>query len=137
MKRGQLLNRHLSYLIASLGHLQEITIADAGLPVPAGVDVIDLAVSPGVPSFFDVLKALRSELVVEEAIYAKEVSPALESQFVSEFDAWQSMQGKQINSLKTISHDAFKSRTSNSSVIIRTGETTPHCNIILVAGVNF
>ncbi|MGB1961888.1 MAG: RbsD/FucU domain-containing protein, partial [Candidatus Puniceispirillaceae bacterium] len=52
MKRGALLNRHLSQLVASIGHLDEITIADAGLPAPSGVAVIDLAVSPGIPSFF-------------------------------------------------------------------------------------
>lgn len=137
MKRGLLLNRHLSHLMASLGHLQEITIADAGLPAFVGANVIDLAVSPGVPSFFEVLHALRSELVVEEVIYAKEVSSELESKFHTEFESWQSIQGKKINSLKTIFHNDFKSRTADSMAIIRTGETVPYSNVILVAGVNF
>ena len=50
LKRGALLNTHLMSqpLVASIGHLDEITIADAGLPVPSGVTVIDLAVSPGI-----------------------------------------------------------------------------------------
>ena len=47
MKRTALLNRHLSALVAELGHLDEITVADAGLPVPDGVRVIDLAVVAG------------------------------------------------------------------------------------------
>ncbi|MDN3720716.1 RbsD/FucU domain-containing protein [Roseibium salinum] len=38
--------------MASLGHMDEIVVADAGLPVPANVGVIDLAVSPGIPGLF-------------------------------------------------------------------------------------
>ncbi len=45
MKRGELLNSYLSGLIADLGHKDKIVIADAGLPVPEGVEKIDLAVS--------------------------------------------------------------------------------------------
>ncbi|MCL4138406.1 UNVERIFIED_CONTAM: hypothetical protein GTU68_010056, partial [Idotea baltica] len=66
MKRTKLLNRHLSKLVASLGHLDEIVLADAGLPVPQNVGVIDLAVSPGVPGLFDVLDALADEMIIEQ-----------------------------------------------------------------------
>jgi len=33
MKKGNLINQPLSSLIASLGHTDEIVIADAGLPI--------------------------------------------------------------------------------------------------------
>ncbi len=59
MKRTALLNRHLSALVAELGHLDEITVADAGLPVPDGVRVIDLAVVAGLPTLFQLISALR------------------------------------------------------------------------------
>ena len=43
MKKTPLLNIVLSRLIASLGHGDIVVIADAGLPVPKGVELIDLA----------------------------------------------------------------------------------------------
>ncbi|MCK7611769.1 D-ribose pyranase [Roseibium sediminicola] len=136
MKRTQLLNRHLSALVASLGHLDEIVVADAGLPVPDGVQVIDLAVSPGVPRFHDVLDALRSELVIEQAIWAEEASETLAGVMQAEVDFWRDQTGKPVDTSK-LPHEAFKQRSASAEAIIRTGETTPYANIILVSGVAF
>lgn len=137
MKRGALLNRHLSQLVASIGHLDEITIADAGLPAPSGVAVIDLAVSPGIPSFFDVVSALSSEMVIAGAVEAEETSDDLKARFAEKFRAWETSQNRPVGRPEIISHAAFKERTKNSKAIIRTGETTPYCNVILIAGVAF
>ncbi len=52
MKKSTLLNSELSYLVATLGHTDEITICDAGLPIPDEVTRIDLALTHGVPSFW-------------------------------------------------------------------------------------
>jgi D-ribose pyranase len=49
MKKTPLLNIQLSRLIASLGHGDVVVIADASLPVPKGVELIDLALTQGVP----------------------------------------------------------------------------------------
>ncbi|WP_428646710.1 D-ribose pyranase [Roseibium sp.] len=136
MKRTPLLNRHLSRLVASLGHMDEIVVADAGLPVPPGVEVIDLAVSPGMPGLFDVLDALSQELVVERAIFASEASPELVTQFEVKLAHWAAETGKPIEDVQT-SHEAFKARTSKARAVIRTGECTPYANIILVSGVPF
>lgn len=136
MKRTQLLNRHLSALIASLGHLDEIVIADAGLPVPSGVPVIDLAVSPGVPRFRDVLAALRSELVIEQALWAEEASEMLAGAMQAEVDLWQEQTGKPVDTAR-LTHEAFKARCASAKAVIRTGETTPYANTILVSGVAF
>ncbi|WP_043886497.1 RbsD/FucU domain-containing protein, partial [Vibrio sp. 16] len=43
MKKSTLINAELSYLVATLGHTDEITICDAGLPIPDDVQRIDLA----------------------------------------------------------------------------------------------
>ncbi|SUB14264.1 D-ribose pyranase [Pantoea agglomerans] len=51
MKKGRLLNAELSHVIARLGHTDTLTIADAGLPIPAGPQRIDLALTPGTPDF--------------------------------------------------------------------------------------
>ncbi|MEE4015638.1 D-ribose pyranase [Roseibium sp. FZY0029] len=136
MKRTALLNRHLSALVASLGHKDEIVVADAGLPVPAGINVIDLAVTPGVPTFRELLAALQSELVIEGAVWAEEASDALSSLMQREVDFWASETGKEIT-VSRLSHEAFKHRTQKARAVIRTGEVTPYANIILISGVAF
>ena len=136
MKRTALLNRHLSALVASLGHLDEIVVADAGLPVPDGVRVIDLAVNPGVPGFHELLTALRSELVIEGAVWAEETSVQLSTLMQSEVDFWASETGKKIT-VSRLSHEDFKHRTRKARAVIRTGEVTPYANIILISGVAF
>ena len=136
MKRTALLNRHLSALVAELGHLDEITVADAGLPVPDGVRMIDLAVVAGLPTLFQLISALRHELIIEEAIYAGEASKSLAAQMSAEIAGWQAETGKPIT-LRVLSHDDFKARTRKSKAVIRTGECTPYANLILVCGVPF
>jgi D-ribose pyranase len=136
MKRGGNMNRHLSALVASLGHLDEIVIADAGLPIPDGVDVIDLAVSAGVPGFWDVMAAVRSEMVIEAACHAQDAADDLQSKLADTVAAWGQDNDKIVAS-HSISHDAFKDRTRQAKAIIRTGECTPYCNVILISGVVF
>src|SRR5438132_210356 len=76
MKRGTLLHPELSRVIASLGHGDSLVIADAGLPIPAAVERIDLAFAPGKPAFMVVLEAVLAEMEVERAILAQEVKSA-------------------------------------------------------------
>ncbi|AMN51993.1 MULTISPECIES: D-ribose pyranase [Stappiaceae] len=136
MKRTKLLNRHLSKLVASLGHMDEIVLADAGLPVPANVGVIDLAVSPGIPAFFDVLEALADEMIVEQAVFADEASEDLVTQIEVRLAHWAADTGKPIEHVR-MSHEDFKERCSKARAVIRTGECTPYANLILVSGVPF
>src|SRR2546427_5954301 len=72
MKRGTLLHPELSRVIARLGHGDALVIADAGLPIPAGVERIDLAFAPGKPAFMDVLEAVLAVVEVERAVLAQE-----------------------------------------------------------------
>lgn len=136
MKRTPLLNRHLSKLVASLGHMDEIVIADAGLPVPPNVRVIDLAVSPGIPSFFDVFDALSRELIVEKAIFAEEAGPELVTRIEVKLAHWEAETGKPIEQVRVL-HDDLKARSQQARAVVRTGEVTPYANIILVSSVPF
>src|SRR2546422_10969921 len=76
MKRGTLLPPELSRVIARLGHGDALVIADAGLPIPAGVERIDLAFAPGKPAFMDVLEAVLAEMEVERDVLARGVELA-------------------------------------------------------------
>ena len=73
MKKTPLLNVALSRLIASLGHGDKVVIGDAGLPVPPGVELIDLALTHGIPDFISTLKVVLSEMQVESHVLAQEI----------------------------------------------------------------
>ena len=73
MKKGSLLNKEISSVIAGMGHTDMLTIGDCGLPVPENVRRIDLALKKGVPTFEDTLKVVLEELCVEKVIIACEI----------------------------------------------------------------
>lgn len=60
MKKAGIINSDISKVLADLGHMDQICIADAGLPVPNEVKKIDLALERGLPSFMDVLRIVLS-----------------------------------------------------------------------------
>ena len=73
MKRGGIINANLAGAIGRLGHTDLVVVCDAGLPIPLGPAVVDLAFQLGVPTFETVLSGLLEELVIEGAIAAEEV----------------------------------------------------------------
>ncbi|MGL6519973.1 D-ribose pyranase [Aeromonas dhakensis] len=139
MKRGVLLNAPLSALVARMGHTDEITVCDAGLPIPAGPERIDLALMAGTPRLGTVLTALLTDLVVEKVIMAseiKQISPAAHQALVDQLEAHATAQGKPIT-IEYCLHEEFKARSHQSKAIVRSGEVTPYANLILCAGVAF
>lgn len=134
MKKTPLLNIALSRLIASLGHGDIVVIGDAGLPVPPGVELIDLALTHGVPDFLGTLKVLLSEMQVESHVLAEEIL-LKRPQPLSGLDELNL--GGQLGARKLLSHEDFKVLCRQARVVVRTGECQPYCNIALVAGVTF
>ncbi|MHA6313236.1 MULTISPECIES: D-ribose pyranase [Pantoea] len=139
MKKGRLLNAELSHVIARLGHTDTLTIADAGLPIPAGPQRIDLALTPGTPDFMQVVNAVTLEMQVESALIAEEIkqhNPPLHSALLAVLEALQQHQGNCIT-ISYTSHEQFKQQTQRSQAVIRSGECSPFANVILSAGVTF
>jgi D-ribose pyranase len=131
MKKENLLNPNILEAVAALGHTEYLCIADCGLPIPKGVKVIDVSVIATVPNFLEVLKAVEAELVVESFIYAEEIHEKNPETMKSISEI---LDGKPS---KAVSHETFKTLTREAKCIIRTGETSPFANVILVGGVNF
>jgi D-ribose pyranase len=131
MKKTTLLQSDLSYIIATLGHMDTLVIADAGLPIPAETVRIDLALTKGVPGAAQTLKVVLDEMQVEKMILAEEVKDRnpkfLES--VREL-----LPGVPV---EFVPHAVFKTRTADARAVVRTGEFAPYANVILVAGVVF
>ena len=128
MKKVGIINQPISAVISELGHTDTLTIADAGLPIPASTRRIDLALTAGVPSFVQTLQAILEELFVERAIVAEEMK-AVSPQIFAAVE--QILVGVPI---ELVPHVSFKEQPAESRAIIRSGEFTPYANIILVAG---
>lgn len=135
MKRGFLLNSEISSVISHMGHMDELTIGDAGLPIPSDTYRIDLAVFEGVPSFLDVLRGVLSEQKVEGIVLAEEIkkaSPDMHARIIKLVEEFEDE-----FSITYVAHDEFKRRTMESRAVVRTGEFTPYTNVILISGVVF
>lgn len=131
MKKNGILNPELSKVIAELGHGNALVICDAGLPIPQGVQRIDLALTRNIPTFNQTLDAVLGEMQVERAIIAAEISarnPDVEAHIREAL-------GNVEPSM--VSHEEFKRLTQGAKAIVRTGECTPYANVILYSGVVF
>ena len=131
MKRSGILNVDIAAVTASMGHMDTLTVADAGLPIPDEPLRIDLVVKPNLPRFLDVVDVLLAELVVQEAIVAAEmaqISPALYAELCARLGNIP---------VRAVPHTNFKELTAESKAVLRTGEFTPYANVILVSGVAF
>ncbi|TFC94749.1 MULTISPECIES: D-ribose pyranase [Cryobacterium] len=127
MKRRGILNADLSGALARLGHTDVVLLADCGMPIPAGVPVIDLALVHGVPRFEQVLDALLGEMVFQHCVAAEEAKSAPAGTWLADrFDA-----------IEYISHSELKDLAASAKLFIRSGEATPFANAALVCGVSF
>ncbi|NUU37600.1 D-ribose pyranase [Pseudomonas sp. C2B4] len=134
MKKTPLLNIALSRLIASLGHGDKVIIGDAGLPVPPGVELIDLALTHGIPDFISTLKVVLSEMQVESHVLAREI---LEKKPMALATLDELNTDGALGQREWLSHEQFKVLSQQARAIVRTGECQPYCNIVLIAGVTF
>jgi D-ribose pyranase len=129
LRTSTLLNSRIVEALASAGHGHLVVVADAGLPLPAGVPVIDLAVTPGLPGFADVVRAVLEDGVFEGYVLASETQgsplfPEIRDQLAA------------LTSTIT-DHEGLKRMLADAHVIVRTGECTPFANIVLIAGTTF
>lgn len=126
MRIKGIINAQLQQRLTELRHTDLFAISDSGLPVPAHVAVVDLALCYGVPGFLQTLDLVLCEVVVEAAWNSAsvvEANPAV------------SLRLKALPNLQLIDHTDFKAKVSDCSFVVRTGEATPFANVILQAGV--
>lgn len=131
MKKTGMLNSDISRVIADMGHMDWLGIGDAGTPVPAGTEKIDLAVKAGLPSFIDVLQEVLKELEVQKVYIAEEIKTENPQQLAAIKKALPGVE------VEFIPHSELKQDLKSSKAFIRTGEETPYSNVILESGVIF
>ncbi|MBY0221556.1 D-ribose pyranase [Mammaliicoccus sciuri] len=129
MKKNGMINRELAAVLARMGHTDQLTIADCGLPIPEGVPCIDLSYKLGKPGFTEILFELLKDFEAEKVYIAEEMK-------AENIEIYEEME--RVGSPFTeVSHEELKELSKQSKVIIRTGEATPYANCILQSGVIF
>ena len=122
-----MINPGLASGLARLGHTQLVCIADFGLPLPAGANIVDLSLVRGIPTFNQVLDAVLAEIEVEGAVSASESQGTV-------VDTW--LRERNLEP-EYVPHEEFKALLDRAQLIIRTGEATAYANVILRCGVPF
>ena len=131
MKKTGIINSEVSAVVANMGHMDWLSIGDAGMPVPMTTEKIDLAVDNGIPSFMDVLNNVLEELEVQRIYLAEEIK-------TENPDMLKKIQERLPETPVTfIPHSEMKAALHDSRAFIRTGEMTPYANILLESGVVF
>lgn len=129
MKREGILHPQLSHLLASTGHTDYLTICDAGFPVPIGPERIDLALTRNLPTVLQVLKAIQLEFLIDRIIITREMDEASPDHVL----ALREIVDPDVE-FETVSHLELKTLAAGARGTIRTGDTTPYANIIIVSG---
>ena len=116
-------------MLGEIRHKDLLVIGDAGLPVPKGVERIDLGWKQGSPGYLEVLEEIAKVLVIESATFAEEChsySPDFHAQALKLLP-----EGAPVN---YVPHVELKKISEGAKAIILTGEFTPYTNIVITAG---
>lgn len=128
MKRGGILHPALGHLLSSTGHTDFFTVCDRGFPVPDGPERIDLALVDGIPTVLDVLGAVHAEWVIDRVLITEEMEQVSPDR-VAEIRA---VVGDV--PLQVVTHLELKRLAPEGKATVRTGDTVPYANVILVSG---
>ena len=129
MLKTGILHPQLSRIMAEIRHMDMLVIADAGLPVPKGVERVDLGWKQGNPGYLEVLEEIEKYMVTEKAVFAKEalvVSGELHKKALALLP-----EGIPV---EYVPHTELKKMTEGAKAIILTGEFTGYTNVILISG---
>lgn len=128
MKRGGILHPGISHLLASTGHTDYFVVTDRGFPVPAEPERIDLALVDDLPTVLDGLRAAHAEFVNDRVIVAEE----MERFSPERVAALRTLLGE--IPIEAVPHIELERLGREAKASIRTGDTTPYANPIVVSG---
>ena len=128
MRRGGILHPALGHLLSSTGHTDYFTVCDRGFPVPDGPERIDLALVDGIPTVLDVLRAVHAEWVIDRVLITEEMEQ-VSPERVAEIRVVVGDVPVQV-----VTHLELKRLAPEGKATVRTGDTVPYANIILVSG---
>jgi D-ribose pyranase len=129
MKEVGMINGQIDSALTRQGHMDLMMVVDAGFPCPDHVELIDIALSAGVPSVLDVLAELRKVHSVEKVVMAEDTRQHNPSFFRKVARVF----GNGV-AVEVIPHADLKRRSHEVKTIVRTGDFTAWGNVMLVSG---
>lgn len=128
MRRGGILHPGLGHLLSSLGHTDYFTVCDQGFPVPIGPERIDLALVDNIPTVLDVVRAVAAEWSIDRVVLAAEMIEFSHELFLALRQVLPDVP------YEAVSHLELKRLARESRGTVRTADTVPYSNLILVSG---
>lgn len=123
-----IINPHVLDLLSRIRHTNALVIADAAFPFWPTIETVDLALIKGIPTVLDVVGAILPNWKCGEVIMASEFkthNPAATHR------AFRRACRKVPMTFEP--HLDFKKRVPGAIGLIRTGDTTPYGNMILIS----
>jgi D-ribose pyranase len=121
-----LLNPEVAALVRRVNHTQLLLIADRGFPVPPLPHVIDLSLTSDIPTVPQVLAAVLPDLPADRLIVAEE-------QQAASAERWEEHHGGP-RRVEAVPHLEFKRLARHAVGCIRTGDSVPYANVLVVGG---
>ncbi len=128
MKKGGILHPELAHVLASSGHTDYLLISDRGFPAPDEPRRIDLALVDDKPTVLDVLAAIDAEWSIDRVVITREmelVSPDRVEELKSLLPGVR---------FEIVSHIELKRLGHGAKATVRTGDSCPYANLIIVSG---
>lgn len=129
MINSGILNPQILSLLARVRHTNALVIADRGFPFWPMIETVDISVVDDLPTVLQLIAAVRTSHDFTQAYQAEEFlknnTPAVRQKFAA--------------ALKGVPttfepHVEFKKRVPHAIGLIRTGDTAPYANTILISG---
>ncbi len=130
MRPDRILHPELSKSLATLGHGDIVLVTDAGFPIPANANRIDLAIYPGMMDVLDILRILRKEIFVEDIAFAPEVKDVNSALYAQLQDIYT---GHGATFSAKTHEELCKEVAPQAKVVIRSGSFNPWANFAMTA----
>ncbi len=121
-----LLNPEVAALARRVNHTQMLLLADRGFPVPPLPCVVDLSLTADIPTVPQVLVAVLPDLPADRLIAAEEMRAASPAR-------WEEHARGPLR-VEAVAHAEFKRLARYAVGCIRTGDSAPYANVLLVGG---
>ncbi len=128
MKKSGILHPELSHLLASSGHTDYLLGSDRGFPVPEEPQRIDLALIDDKPTVLEVLAAIGAEWSIDRILVTDEMALVSPNRVAELHALLPNVR------FETVSHLELKRLGHGAKATIRTGDTCPYANCIIVSG---
>ena len=123
-----LVNPQISSLVCRVRHTNTLVIADAAFPFWPQIETVDISLVKGIPTIIQVLDAILPNFKAGEVFMAREFKECNDRKTRNAFR--RACRGVKMTFEP---HIEFKKRVPLAIGLIRTGDTTPYCNLILVS----